>query len=186
MVGTQDTQGSHSVSSRWVTECLTEQKPKCGHHLSFPDGGSVNGFTPSEFCSVHYATGDDAVCVINKLCPGCTLAKTDVRRTFRIIPVRPNDYHLFRVCDEGPSTMWTTVCQRSAVRWNGWLVTNKISQNVIHFLEDFLITAESPSQCKADLQNFLKLCKDISVPMAPEKAEGRALLLTFAGIELDC
>ena len=58
------------------------------HHLSFPYGGSANDFIPSEFCSVHYASVDDAVKIIKKLGPGCTLAKTDVRSAF------PKDYHL--------------------------------------------------------------------------------------------
>ena len=64
------------------------------HHLSFPHGGSVNDFIPSEFCSVHYASVDDAVRIIKKLGIGCALAKTDVRSAFRIIPVHPKEYHL--------------------------------------------------------------------------------------------
>ena len=59
------------------------------HYLSFPHGGSVNDFIPSEFCSVHYASVDDAVQIIKKLRIGCALAKTDVRSAFRIIPVHP-------------------------------------------------------------------------------------------------
>ena len=59
------------------------------HYLSFPHGGSVNDFIPSEFCSVHYASVDDAVRIIKKLGIGCALAKTDVRSAFRIIPVHP-------------------------------------------------------------------------------------------------
>ena len=63
------------------------------HHLSFPHGGSVNDFIPSESCSVHYASVDDAVRDIKKLGKGCTLAKTDVRSAFRIIPVHPKEHH---------------------------------------------------------------------------------------------
>lgn len=63
-------------------------------HLSFPYGGLVNDFIPTQFCSVHYASVDDAIRMIKKLGPGCTLAKTDVRSAFRVIPVHPKDYHL--------------------------------------------------------------------------------------------
>ena len=59
------------------------------HHLSFPYGGSVNYFVPPEFCSVQYATVDDAVQIIKRLGRGCALATTDVRSAFRIIPVHP-------------------------------------------------------------------------------------------------
>ena len=66
-------------------------------HLSFPYGGSVNDFIPSEFCSVHYASVDDAVRIIKKLGIGCTLAKTDVRSAFRIIPVHPKEHHVLGI-----------------------------------------------------------------------------------------
>ena len=64
------------------------------HHLSFPCGGSVNDFIPSELCSVHNASVDDAVKMIKQIGPNCHLAKTDVRSAFRIIPVNPADYYL--------------------------------------------------------------------------------------------
>ena len=64
------------------------------HHLSFSFGASVNDFIPPEFCSVHYVTVDDAIRIIKRLGAGCTLAKTDVRSAFRIIPVHPLDYQL--------------------------------------------------------------------------------------------
>ena len=67
------------------------------HHLSFPFGGSVNDFIPPEFCSVQYATVDDAVQIIKRLGRGCALAKTDVRSAFRIIPVHPFDYQLLGI-----------------------------------------------------------------------------------------
>ena len=71
------------------------------HHLSFPFGASVNDFIPQEFCSVHYAKVDDAIRFIKRLGRGCTLAKTDVRSAFRIIPIHPLDYHLLGMQWEG-------------------------------------------------------------------------------------
>ena len=52
------------------------------HHLSFPQGGSVNDFIPQEFCSVNYATVDNAVHIIRRLGKGCAMAKTDVTSAF--------------------------------------------------------------------------------------------------------
>ena len=54
----------------------------------------MNDFIPSELCSVHYASLDDAVKMIKKIGPNCHLAKTDVRSAFRIIPVNSADYYL--------------------------------------------------------------------------------------------
>ena len=64
------------------------------HHLSSPYGDSVNTFIPPEFSTVKYATVDDAINFIKVLGRSCVLAKTDVRSTFRIIPVHPSDHPL--------------------------------------------------------------------------------------------
>lgn len=166
------------------------------HHLSFPHGGSVNDFIPSEFCSVHYASVDDAVRIIKKLGRGCTLAKTDVRSAFRIIPVHPKDYHLLGM--KWRDEFYVDCCLpmglasscRSFEKLSTameWVARNKLDiPYIIHISDDFLIAAESPSNCRTSLQNFLHFCEDLGVPMAPEKTEGPAQVLSFAGIELDC
>ena len=47
-------------------------------------------------CStVQYTSADDAIKMILKLKRGCFQAKTDVRNAFRILPLRPVEYHLF-------------------------------------------------------------------------------------------
>ena len=82
------------VSPLGVTPKKVQSEYRMIHHLSFPFGGPVNDFIPPEFCSVQYATVDDAVQIIKLLGRGCALAKTDVRRAFRIIPVHPFGYQL--------------------------------------------------------------------------------------------
>ena len=166
------------------------------HHLSFPSGGSVNDFIPSELCSVHYASVDDAVKMIKKLGPNCHLAKTDVRSAFRIIPVNPADYYLLGMHWKGnyyvdcclpmglASSCRTFEILSTALEW---VARNKLNiPHIIHILDDFLIAAESFDTCKTSLHQFLTFCENVGVPMAPEKTEGPSPFLTFAGIELDC
>ena len=64
------------------------------HHLSFPEKKSINDHIPDTFCTVQYATLDDAVKIIVSLGKGCLLAKTDVESTFRVVPVRKEDPEL--------------------------------------------------------------------------------------------
>ena len=45
------------------------------HHLSFPEGSSVNDGIPGELSSVHYATIDDAIKKISSLVLGVSLQK---------------------------------------------------------------------------------------------------------------
>ena len=55
---------------------------------------SINDHIPDTFCTVQYATLDDAVRIIVSLGKGCLLAKTDVESTFRVVPVRKEDHEL--------------------------------------------------------------------------------------------
>ena len=64
------------------------------HHLSYPQGSSVNDCIPAEFSSVHYASINDTISIIKKTGPCCFMAKTDVKSAFRIMPIHPNDYDL--------------------------------------------------------------------------------------------
>lgn len=47
------------------------------HHLSFPQGSSVNGIDP-ELCSVSYASFDAAEAWVQKFGRGAVLAKIDI------------------------------------------------------------------------------------------------------------
>ena len=64
------------------------------HHLSYPEGLSVNDGIPKELATVRYATIDDAVRLIKAIGRGCFLAKTDIKSAFRIIPVATRDFPL--------------------------------------------------------------------------------------------
>ena len=64
------------------------------HHLSYPQGSSVNDSIPDDFSSVRYVSINDAISVIKQTGAGCVMAKTDVKSAFRIIPIHPNDYSL--------------------------------------------------------------------------------------------
>ena len=64
------------------------------HHLSYPDGSSVNDFIPSEKSTVQYASISDAIAMIKCIGRGSYMSKTDINSAFRIIPIHPDDYHL--------------------------------------------------------------------------------------------
>lgn len=64
------------------------------HHLSYPQGSSVNDCIPDDCSSVRYASINDGISVIKQTGAGCFMAKTDIKSAFRIIPIHPNDYSL--------------------------------------------------------------------------------------------
>ena len=68
-----------------------------------------------------------------------------------------------------------------------WVAKNKLQiPDIVHILDDFLIIAKSVDTCGAKLNRFLQFCHELGDPMAEEKTVGRAHVLTFAGMEIDC
>ena len=164
------------------------------HHLSYPNGSSVNDSTPEECSSVRYASIDDAIFVIKQTGAGCFMAKTDIKSAFRIIPIHPIDYSLLGM-------KWQDMyyfdrclpmgCSSSCAIFEAfstaleWLALNRFeASGVLHILDDFLFIADSREKCQADLSNFLNMCEYLGVPIAQEKTVGPDTTLQFAGITL--
>ena len=52
------------------------------HHLSYPEGDSINDYIDAEFCSVQYTRFDQAVKMIQNLGKGALLGKADKKMHF--------------------------------------------------------------------------------------------------------
>ena len=61
--------------------------------LSSPIGHSVNDGISPELCSLHYASVNDAVAIIQRLGRGTCLIKVDVKDAYRIVSVHPAVYN---------------------------------------------------------------------------------------------
>ena len=173
----------------------TEGEFRLIHHLSFPQGSSLNDGISSEFTSVSYATVEDAIHTIRTVGHGCFMAKTDIKNAFRIIPIQPQDYNLLGICWRGfyyydccmpmgcSSSCKTFEIFSSAIEW---IAQKKLHiDHILHLLDDFLIVSPSHDLCKQQLDLFLMLCQYLGIPMAPEKTIGPSSTISFAGIELD-
>ena len=89
------------VSPLGVVPKKTSKEYRLTHHLSYPNGDSVNDGISSDYSKVNYAHVDDAIAMIKLLGHGCFLAKTDIKNAFRIIPKRPSDYDLLGIFWQG-------------------------------------------------------------------------------------
>ena len=59
--------------------------------LSAPEGASVNDGVYEHLCSLKYASVEDALWVIARLGRGTLMAKVDIRKAYRNIPIYPPD-----------------------------------------------------------------------------------------------
>ena len=165
------------------------------HHLSFPQGSSINDFIPSEFSSVSYATINDAISALKRAGRGCFMAKTDIKSAFRIIPVHPDDHPLLGMKWENfyyYDRCLVMGCSSSCAIFESlstaleWIAIYRLgASNVLHILDDFLFIADTKEKCQLDLTNFLGICQFLGVPIAEEKTVGPDTSLQFAGITLD-
>ena len=166
------------------------------HHLSAPLGLSVNDHIPKEPYSLQYSSVDDAVHLLCSLGKGARMAKVDLKSAFRIIPVRKQDWELLGI--HWRNQYYVDTCLPFGLRsapylFNQfadaleWILRNNYSlQWVIHYLDDYLILGPPENNlCRQFLQDFLRVCSLLGIPVATEKVEGPLTILTFLGLELD-
>ena len=165
------------------------------HHLSYPEGSSVNDFIPKEISSVQYATIQDAIDFIRHSPTPVYMAKVDVESAFRIIPVSPADRPLLGFQWKGNLFMDAVLpmgCSSSCAIFEcfstalEWAAKVKLGvTGMVHVIDDFLLLAHSVEKCNHDLMSFVALCKQIGVPLAPSKTVGPSSSIPFVGIILD-
>lgn len=159
-------------------------------HLSYPPGTSVNDHIPDANSSVRYASISDAITVIKRLGAGCFMAKTDIKPSFRIIPIHPSDFPLLGM--KWDNQFYFDVCLSMGLSSScaifeafssclEWISVYRFgASSVLHILDDFLFIASTEDKCQNDLSNFLRMCDYIGVPIAHEKTFGPTQVIQFA------
>ena len=63
-----------------------------------------------------------------------------------------------------------------------WVARSRGAQCIFHYIDDHFCR---PDGCNRDLREFLQLCNELGVVVAPHKTKGPATCLTVLGIEID-
>lgn len=177
-----------------LVEKKTKGKYRMIHHLSHPKGASINDFIEEDMATVSYANVQDAVQLVQTVGNTAFMAKTDVEKAFRLLPIHPSDQNLFVLSWQGSFYVDLSLqmgCSSSCHLFEElgtaleWIAVQKLGIPLVHYLDDFFFAAVSKQLGKEYLDKFLGLCEEIGVPMAPDKTEGPETRLTFLGIEID-
>lgn len=165
------------------------------HHLSYPDGGSINSGIPPDLCSVRYQNIDTAAAIIKLFGKGCHMAKTDIEQAYRIVPISPGDYDLLGFCIDGKYYYDKSLPMGLSLSCNifetfssalQWIAEVKLGvSGCAHILDDFLFIAPSYYKTMSDLSTFLKLTNELGVPIKSDKTVLPCTTISFVGIELD-
>ncbi|GAU91677.1 hypothetical protein RvY_03887 [Ramazzottius varieornatus] len=202
---TKEVASGHSVGPfssppfpNFVVSSLGVREKKTGGHriimdLSRPFGDSVNDHISPEDYSLAFCSVDDACNMLQTVGKGALMAKEDVKAAFRLIPVRPPDWPLLGYMVRGSYYFDVVLpfgCRSSpflfclfsyAVHWI--LEHHTQHHNILHYVDDFLIIGRT--ECPHVVSEMRRLCHELGVPLATEKAEGPSTSLTFLGIQLD-
>ena len=163
--------------------------------LSSPKGSSVNDGISSDLCSLSYISIDDVSRVIASLGRGTLLAKIDIKSTYRIVPVHPDDRPLLGMHWKGQLYMDTCLPfgLRSAPRiftamadMLEWCVKEQGVSHLLHYLHDYITMGSAGSEeCNVNTATLSVTCNRLGVPITPDKCKGPATRLTYLGIEVD-
>lgn len=165
------------------------------HHLSYPEGESINDYIDPKLASVQYTSFDAAVDMIQELGKNCKLFKMDLRNAFRLIPINPEDFELlgFRFRDlyyfDKALPFGASISCSHFEHFSTFLefcVKNKTHSNhLLHYLDDFLGAEKNTESCRQVMDIFQSVMQEINVPLAVEKTEGPTEIIIFLGLELD-
>ncbi|KAK3099320.1 hypothetical protein FSP39_002568 [Pinctada imbricata] len=165
------------------------------HHLSFPEGISINDAIPEEESFVQYSSVNDAIDLIKKCGRGAFCAKTDIKSAFRLINLSQSEFKClgfvwqnqfyFDCCLPFGLSSSCKIFERFSTALQ-WCAQTKLEiHNMTHVLDDFIIVESSQKTCNHNLALFLEMCKSLGVPIADEKTVEACQVITFLGIELD-
>jgi len=167
------------------------------HHLSWPRGSSINDGIDPHNGHVTYSSFDSIVDKIMHMGRKTALAKVDIRSAFRLLPVRPEDYHLlgFRFeCEYYYDMAMPFGCRSSCktferfAKFLNWCIMQdcQAGSAMDHYLDDFLAWGKpNTSLCKKILRSFQNLCVTLGVPLASDKIEGPQTVIRFLGLIVD-
>ncbi|XP_062593378.1 uncharacterized protein LOC134254854 [Saccostrea cucullata] len=178
---------------------VPKQKPgdyRVIHHLSFPEGSSINDGIDREHSAVSYQTIDDAVKLIKQFGKGALLSKTDIEHGYNNIPIHPSDHELLGfaigkdIYFDKTLPMGLSFARKLFEKFSTalhWIVTNKLKiSGCVHMLDDFLLVGPpSYPVCEKQLCILLQTFEHIGVPMKQDKTVFPTTIITFLGLELD-
>ena len=179
------------------------RKTRLIFHLSYPRDGryeSINQGIPNDFCSVKYPSFDRAIKLCMKVGQKGKIAKSDMERAFRNVPLFPGDFKIMLMKAEHPETgqiFWfldkclpfgsSISCKifqdfSDAV---AHIVSFKTGKDLVNYLDDYFFAAIMKLLCDNQVQTFLDVCRDIGFPVSMEKTVWGSDTLVFLGLLID-
>ena len=161
--------------------------------LSQPHGASINDFISKDQFSCEYSHFDEATDLINKLGKGTLMCKLDIKHAYRLLPVRPDQWH--HLCYFWEGNYYVDLVLPFGLRSSGsifnlfaklvrWIVQHHYNiQNIINYSDDFFAAlSKDMHTARQQLQTIIAAFHDLNIPLAEDKIEGPSTIITYLGI----
>jgi hypothetical protein len=164
--------------------------------LSQPEGSSINeGISKEEF-SVQYSHFDEAVDLVNEAGRGCLMSKLDIKHAYRLLPVRPDQWH--QLCYHWEGNYYVDLVLPFGMRSSAgifnkfaslvkWVIKNEYGIDaIINYSDDFfLVSCPSMAAASKDLATVIAAFNDMGIPLAEDKVEGPSTCIIYLGIMIN-
>lgn len=167
------------------------------HHLSWPEGDSVNDGIPDSEAAIVYDMVDRTITDLVASGPGSLMLKLDLESAFRHIPVRVEDWPLLGFTWLGQLYYDIVLgfgCRSAPYVFNlfsealHWILERNIPARIRHYLDDFLgiFPPSSSSKFVDDALHWaIELGSQLGLTFQPSKVVGPGTTIEFLGLELD-
>ena len=162
--------------------------------LSSPDGHCVNDGIGKDLSSLSYVSVEDVVAGIIQRGRGTLLAKMDICKAYRNVPIHPHDKLLLGMQWQGVTFADATLpfgLRSASLIFSAiadalqWVMELMGVRWVAHYIDDFItMGAPGSEECVSISLLMHMACAQMGLPVEPDKDEGPASTLSFLGIEL--
>ena len=184
------------VSPIGLVEKKTPGEFRLIHHLSFPDGESLNDFIDPDLCSVKYTRFDEAIHMVQDMGHACLLGKLDIKSAYRLLPVSPAEFDQLGFMFDDKFYFDKAMpfgCSISCASWekvSTFLEAIAKQQSPVgdlkHYVDDFLFAGEAGTDnCLIIMEKFIFCCDQIGFPIASEKTVWPTTCIVYLGLEID-
>ena len=164
--------------------------------LSQPHGTSINDAISKEQFVCEYSHFDEATDLINKLGRNSLMCKLDIKHAYRLLPVRPDQWH--HLCYFWEGNYYVDLVLPFGLRSSGsifnqfaklvrWIIQHHYGiSHIINYSDDFFaVLSKDMAIAQEQLKTIIKAFHDLDIPLAEDKIEGPATSIVYLGITIN-
>ena len=161
--------------------------------LSQPHGSSINDDISKEQFSCEFSKFDDATDLLMEAGPGSLLCKLDIQHAYRLLPVKPDQWH--HLCYYWEGHYYVDLVLPFGLRSSGaifnkfaklvrWIIINHYNiSRVVNYSDDFFaVLSKDLDLATIQLNTIIQAFEDLNIPLAQDKIEGPCSKLIYLGI----